>query len=256
LLLLISIIPISIISYLSITNWKTSGKSILDSSKKLSIYSTNQTSNALEEAAQSMLKATVTYETSMADIFFKNIEEDVLHAGKFVENLINNKDYYLHRWNPEKYKYERRGALVKVKRLNVDESQIWVNNKIHINNKIKELIALTEHLDPVYRNIKEINHNIEWIYVNFDVGMERLYPWFDANLYPSGDWDLREREYYKLAKFNNNRNIQWSKPYIDVLGKGWMVTSSLPLYDKNNEFVGVQSIDVTIKSLINNILSF
>lgn len=241
---------------MSITNWKTSGNNILESSKKLSLYSTNLTSDALEEVAQKMLKTTITYETSMADFFFKDIQEDVLHAGKFVENLINNKRFYKYRWEPEKYNYERRGALIKIKNRNADESQIWVNNKININKDIKELIALTEHLDPIYKNIKEINHNTEWIYVNFEKGIERLYPWFDTNLYPSGDWDLRKREYYKLAKSSVNRTVQWSSPYIDALGKGWMVTASMPLYDKNNKFLGVQSIDVTIKSLINNILSF
>jgi len=35
-----------------------------------------------------------------------------------------------------------------------------------------------------------------------------------------------------------------------------MVTASLPLYDKNDRFIGVQSVDVTIKSLIHNILDF
>jgi len=34
-----------------------------------------------------MLDSTTTYETSIADLFFKGIEKDVLHAGKFVEHL-------------------------------------------------------------------------------------------------------------------------------------------------------------------------
>jgi len=44
----------------------------------------------------------------------------------------------------------------------------------------------------------------------------RTYPWFDTKIYPSGDWDLREREYYKLAKINPDKSVVWSKPYIDV----------------------------------------
>lgn len=203
-----------------------------------------------------MLDSTISYETSIADIFFKDIEKDVLHAGKFVEHLINNKMNYKYNWKPNKYIYDSRGALISSSENSISESQIWVSNKISITTEIKDLIALTEHLDPIYKNIKDINKNIEWIYVNFDNGFERLYPWFDTNLYPSGDWDLREREYYKLAKLNTNRTVQWSKPYEDALGKGWMITASLPLYDKNDQFIGVQSIDVTIESLLNNILNF
>ncbi len=256
LLLLTSIVPIIIISYVSIASWKASDKNILKSSKKISTYSTGQASEALEKAARSMLDSTTTYETSIADLFFKGIEKDVLHAGKFVEHLINNKMNYKYKWNQNKYIYDSRGALVSSRKDSINESQIWVSNKINITTEIKDLIALTEHLDPIYKNIKDVNKNIEWIYVNFDVGVERLYPWFDTNLYPSGSWDLREREYYKMAKFSDSRSVKWSKPYIDALGKGWMVTASLPLYDKNNKFIGVQSIDVTIESLINNILNF
>lgn len=254
--LLISIIPISIISYLSIVSWKISNNNILNNTKKISSYSINQATQALEKSTQIMLNETITYETILSDLFFKNIEEEILHTGAFVEYLINNKEHFNYKWDYRKYKFEQRGALVKVKNNNADESQIWVNNKIQINTDIKELIALTEHLTHTYSNIMKVNPNIEWLYVIFENGLVITYPWFDTKIYPSGDWDLREREYYKLAKINPDKSVIWSKPYIDVLGKGWMVTASLPLYDKNDRFIGVQSVDVTIKSLIHNILDF
>jgi PAS domain S-box-containing protein len=203
-----------------------------------------------------MLNETITYETKLSDLFFKNLEEEILLTGKYVADLTNDKEHFNYKWDSRKYKLEGRGALVKIKNSNTDDSQIWVNNKIQINTEIKELIALTEHLTRVYSDVKKINTNIEWIYVTFDIGLVRTYPWFDTKIYPSGNFDLREREYYKLAKFNSDKSIVWSKPYIDALGKGWMVTGSLPLYDKKDKFIGVQSIDVTIKSLIHNILDF
>jgi len=53
---------------------------------------------------------------------------------------------------PNKYIYDSRGALVSSRKDSINESQIWVSNKINITTEIKDLIALTEHLDPIYKN--------------------------------------------------------------------------------------------------------
>ena len=54
-----------------------------------------------------------------------------------------------------------------------------------------------------------------------------------------------------VAAPENNPNLepQWTAPYVDYAGAGWMVTASVPMLDANGEFIGVMSHDVTIDSL-------
>jgi methyl-accepting chemotaxis protein len=54
-----------------------------------------------------------------------------------------------------------------------------------------------------------------------------------------------------VADPENNPQLtpQWTPPYVDFAGAGWMVTASAPILDANGEFMGVMSHDVTIESL-------
>jgi Cache domain. len=49
--------------------------------------------------------------------------------------------------------------------------------------------------------------------------------------------------------------VVWTDPYWDTAGLGWMMTCSMPLYDEKGEFFGVQCVDVTLDSIIENAVS-
>ena len=52
-----------------------------------------------------------------------------------------------------------------------------------------------------------------------------------------------KQHYYKAANFKNKK-LGWEEPYNDLAGDGIMVTASYPIYDKNNNLLGVASHDV------------
>jgi len=60
--------------------------------------------------------------------------------------------------------------------------------------------------------------------------------------------DFRDKEWYKLAK-NSNKNIEWSTPYYDKIAKTYMVTSSSPIYDENNNFIGTTTADIDLSTI-------
>ena len=111
-------------------------------------------------------------------------------------------------------------------------------------------IVLTEQLDTVFSSIKSISPDTQWIYMTTTDGMMRLYPWASNDHYPD-NWDPREIVFYTVAEPSNNPQLQpqWTAPYVDFAGAGWMVTASMPMVAEDGEFLGIMSHDVTINSL-------
>ena len=62
----------------------------------------------------------------------------------------------------------------------------------------------------------------------------------------------QENDWYKIGK-STNKNIEWSAPYYDEIAKADMVTATSPIYDKNNNFIGVTTSDINISTLQENI---
>ncbi|HRX00472.1 MAG TPA: cache domain-containing protein, partial [Cyclobacteriaceae bacterium] len=118
------------------------------------------------------------------------------------------------------------------------------------SDSIASKIIATEGLDPVFAGIKQVNSDTQWVYLTTVEGMMRLYPWASNDHYPDA-WDPREIIFYTVAEPSNNPDLlpQWTPPYVDYAGAGWMVTASVPILEDNNTFLGVMSHDVTIDSL-------
>ncbi|MUK62028.1 response regulator [Aliivibrio fischeri] len=70
----------------------------------------------------------------------------------------------------------------------------------------------------------------------------------DYNL-PSNTPYQQESWYTSVSHENSSHNISWSEVYIDPFTKQKMITASQP-YFENNQFVGVATIDISLKGLI------
>ena len=83
----------------------------------------------------------------------------------------------------------------------------------------------------------------------------RIYPWEESQHYPA-DWDPRKGVFYTAALPENNPEGApvWVGPYLDEDGAQRMVTLSVPLYDVQQQFVGVISQDITIDALTHVVL--
>jgi methyl-accepting chemotaxis protein len=111
-------------------------------------------------------------------------------------------------------------------------------------------IVQTESLDATFHAIKAVSPDTQWVYLTTDTGMMRLYPWASNDHYPD-DWDPRQIIFYTVAEPANNPELdtQWTPPYVDFAGAGWMVTVSTPILNQEQQFMGVMSHDITIQSL-------
>lgn len=119
-----------------------------------------------------------------------------------------------------------------------------------LNEIANRQIVQTEILDTTFASIKAVNPETQWIYLTTPQGMMRLYPWASNDHYPDS-WDPREIIFYTVAEPDTNPTLeaQWTPPYVDFAGAGWMVTLSVPVVLDDGSFLGVMSHDITINSL-------
>lgn len=69
--------------------------------------------------------------------------------------------------------------------------------------------------------------------------------------YMSDSYNYPEQDYYKTAKSMNK--IYWTDPYYDETSKTTFMTESVPFYDMQNNFMGVITGDIDLKSIQNTV---
>lgn len=124
------------------------------------------------------------------------------------------------------------------------------NNYIEINT-IKQM----DFLAP---GMLKNNPDVIAVYFGSARGETLYYPNVDlATLLPP-DFDITGRPWYVAAAPAKNleREVVWSKPYVDAAANGLVITSSVPVFDEYDQFRGVAAMDlqlVRITDLISTI---
>jgi len=92
---------------------------------------------------------------------------------------------------------------------------------------------------------------LAWIYYQDATGFAMTYPMHDPATVVPADFDWHTYFTYVSVHPDNNpeREIRWTPPNIDYGGKGLMVSASIPHYI-DDAFVGVYSVDVPVRSLV------
>lgn len=146
----------------------------------------------------------------------------------------------------DNYYLEQGGEAV----LGVNLSNVYWPHELDVDTAVARQIVQTESLDTAFAAVKSISPDTQWIYMTTPDGMMRLFPWASNDHYPD-NWDPREIIFYTVADPENNPQLtpQWTPPYVDYAGAGWMVTASVPMLAENGEFLGIMSHDITIDSL-------
>lgn len=134
-------------------------------------------------------------------------------------------------------------------------SMIFFPADVELTEEIIKEINATENLDQVFQAIKQRADFYEWLYVAMEDGLLRVFPYTGVEMYDPFHQQKGD-PFYTVANRENNpgRQTVWTKPYVDYLGTGWMITCSSPLYLRN-DFLGVACIDVRLETLKNNFLA-
>jgi PAS domain S-box-containing protein len=131
---------------------------------------------------------------------------------------------------------------------------IWVPNTVPITKEMKGKIGLTKNLESAYKSIRLNNPGVEWVPAYYENGLMLVYPFMEMETtISSGNYSCGKHPSVLKIK-ENPSNLVWSSPYWDVGGKGWMITCFAKVYDKNNELVCLQTLDVTLKRIEGDIM--
>ncbi len=119
-------------------------------------------------------------------------------------------------------------------------------------------IRTLSHLDPLLESVKKANIESVACYVVAEPGISRYYPNIHGveKLPPTTDFNIKDAAWYVIAKPENDpeRETVWSNIYRDSVGHGLMTTASTPVYGENGEFFGVAGVDITLDSIMEQIL--
>ncbi|WP_232281979.1 SpoIIE family protein phosphatase [Beggiatoa alba] len=114
-------------------------------------------------------------------------------------------------------------------------------------------LAMALDLNSAYQGIETTIPNIAWVYYTSKNQFINIYPWVkSADFHFSAE--LYTHEFYTLGLPENNpsKSVFWTSAYIDEAGKGLMVTSAAPVYEKQT-FLGTVALDFTL-DILNNLL--
>jgi len=166
--------------------------------------------------------------------------------------IFENPNFY-NIYNKPKFKTAENGVFYKDTK---DGSSLYYSSKTNISDKERYKAIFTEAMDPLLKDVVDLNENIVAAYFNSYDDMNRLYPYIDKVYEQYGEHiHMEDYNFYYLAnkKNNPNKSVVWTDAYLDPAGNGWMISAIAPIY--NNGFLeGVSGIDFTIDSLVSNIL--
>ncbi len=123
-------------------------------------------------------------------------------------------------------------------------------NMISNNIDVKSIVEHPEYEEFMMYVFKDfIDSHKDSMSIYLGIEDKSIYTYPEAE-YEDG-FDPTQRLWYKNAVERNT--ISWTEPYIDVHSKKLVVTASSPVYDNNNNFIGVVGIDIDLETLSNNI---
>ncbi|WP_346961580.1 methyl-accepting chemotaxis protein [Clostridium sp.] len=64
--------------------------------------------------------------------------------------------------------------------------------------------------------------------------------------------DYKSSDWYKIGR-DTDKSVEWSSPYYDDVAKVSMITATCPIYDSNNNFIGVTTADIDLSTLQNSV---
>ncbi|MFW9876575.1 MAG: cache domain-containing protein [Candidatus Thorarchaeota archaeon] len=190
---------------------------------------------------------------------FYHVEMLPVGTRKFDGTIVSSTEYYPENIPPDA-EYDPKLDLNASKSYShyliyEDSWNAMGQNEYNLSGIHGEIINRTAHLDPIMKEIIDNNPHYSWIYMEFEIGIQRTFPWsgVDTTIFGTATeapFDYKSDDWYIDAK-SANGNIVWTAPYIDPY-IGWIVTISRAIYNGTTspeDFIGVVGIDFTLETI-------
>jgi sigma-B regulation protein RsbU (phosphoserine phosphatase) len=237
--LVLSITALAITGFFAFSQIEDVSSYAVDRSTDLGNKASADSTAALEQNAQESLLRLAKDQAYISNILFERVSGDLgimtYYAGEVIGSRNTLRDPSLH--SETDSPSDRYAATV-----------------IHFSPGTEQT-APADELDAastmgrVFIPVFQADRQISSLYVGTDSGIAVIYPWTNG-LDPS--FDTRQRSWYTEAK--QSGTITWSKPYVDLLGNGLMITCSRPVSSPATGRTWVVGADVTIDTINQNII--
>lgn len=194
----------------------------------------------------------VNEKSSLVNITFERIESQMRLLGIWIDKMEGRE--YSEKLSSDYY-YDEDGNIVRKKNeklSDVDQSNVLIPKDVKKTPQLIRSINETEELDEVFSGILK-SEEITWAYITTSDNILRCSPYRVLGDQFSNNHNQRKDLFYTCADETNNPegDIVWTEPYSDYLGTGWTITCSMPVYDDEKILLGVVSMDVAIKNIVN-----
>ncbi len=131
--------------------------------------------------------------------------------------------------------------------------EILYTGHVPVTEKEKKKVKTMEHLTSHLKRLTERSEFSDYIaqaYLITHDSMVVFYPFSDLASYIPPGRDMQTRGGWKRASAKNSpgRKHNWTPPYVDTVGKGFMVDVSCPVY--NGDFMeAFTGVDITLKTI-------
>lgn len=194
--------------------------------------------------------------SNITSLTFNTAKQASQNYALLKQNKINESDIYQYlKYDPAKKGFHLDSLPEVFKQNKVGNLTLLNPNGKLTKEKILEIKMALSLTDP-FRLI--LNHVTDspWIYYTSN-DFILLAPFVPSKDFFMSNNLVEVKEFYKNGKPDNNpgRKPFWTSAYLDEVGKGFMTTYAVPVYDENT-FLGTVAIDVTFDQFNSLIKAF
>ena len=221
-------------------------------------FSTDTSESHIRTTTFAFLSRITDEQASRHDAVFQRISESSSMLAKWAGFLIDNRTMF------EEKAFDPKDELALY-----PPNGIYSNKPSHktmvlywgsptISRKISQQLAAFSLIDPLLIEARKANPESTGCFIVTKSAICRYYPNIHSvtRLKPPTEYDLRSSNYYVSSDPGKNPEGKtiWTHIYQDPSGQGLMTTASTPIYTNRGEFFGIAGINVTLDSIMNDIL--
>jgi sigma-B regulation protein RsbU (phosphoserine phosphatase) len=238
--LILSVTALLLTGFLAFVQMGSVSRFAVDRSTALAGNIMNDSSAALEQDAEDALLRLAKDQAHISDILFRQVSSETTSMAMYAREIqqqdpsvIRERHFYLQDDPPLN---------------NLSTSVLFLSPGVegHIEMEERNAIGM---MDSIFIPIYSSDPHLSAVYLGTRSGMSVIYPWFTGM---DAAFDPRTREWFRGAE--ETGDITWSKPYVDLLGHGLMITCSKPVSDPEKGWFWVVGADITIETINQNII--
>ncbi len=212
-------------------------------------------------AVESVQKNSLENQTKLVNAELSKIENSVSYLATVSQQVLSHPELFKPLKDATALKKEADGYEWTPISSNKNLTTVFIGKGARLSSGSLADIGRTKYLEPLFVNALAQDSHAVAAYIILRESITRIYPQLDFHTMIAKGWFPAEFDPYQFNFFytadpthDPARKVVWTAPYLDVTGRGWMVTSLMPIYLENGQFRGIVGVDVTLQNLVKGIL--